>query len=67
MDKELYDKILLLMSVDTAHEVDFGYRYVEQGIFDELLEKSNVSSPDMKYVKNRIQTIMDSMIEELIK
>lgn len=66
MNRELYDKILTLMSVDSAYEKDFGYRYVEQDVFDVLLLKANVEYPDMEFIEERMELIMDKLIKELL-
>lgn len=64
MDKELYDKILVLMVIDSAYEKDFGGRYVSQTVFDELLGSANVDSPNMEYIEDRLKYIMSKMTRE---
>lgn len=67
MNKELYDKILILMSIDSAYEKDFGYRYIHQETFDKLLQNAGVDYPDMEYVKERLEILMDNLEEFLLE
>lgn len=65
MNVELYDRILTLMAIDSGYEKDFGYRYVNQNVFDEALLKANVGSPDMDYIRSRVEIVMDELTKEI--
>jgi hypothetical protein len=65
MDKEKYDKVLMLMAMDITYEQDFGSRYIKQEVFDNLLKECGVTAPDGGYIEGRMIALMDKAQEEL--
>ncbi|WP_405101571.1 hypothetical protein [Oceanobacillus sp. FSL H7-0719] len=55
------------MAIDTAYEVDFGGKYIEQKLFDELLGECGVDNLDGEYIESRLTSMMDKLMEELGK
>lgn len=67
MNKELYDKVLTLMAIDMAYEQEYGARYVDQKVFDDLLIKANVGTPNADYIESRMEIILNDLEKELLK